>query len=112
MKSNVDNPFIATSAEITTQTDVTASRAIDGTVYHNIGSKPIFVNITIQHAANGGDVIAKSDANVVPNLIVAETYDGAISVIVTMLTFIVLPGNYYEATATGGSSMKTWIEYT
>lgn len=107
MKTNVDNPTSPLASEITTQTDVTVSRAIDGTVYHNTTAKPIFVVVTL----NGSNQTAQfyTDSNAAPVTSVAHIQPNAVSGGVFTVSFIVLSGNYYKGV--GNLSIVTWIEY-
>lgn len=111
MKTNVDNPTSARDSEITTQADVTASRAINGTVYHNLHSKPMFVSISLDLPLNAS-VKFKCDQNATPLLIVNSLSNLNISDITMCAMFIVLPTFYYKVdTVGGGPSLSYWIEY-
>jgi hypothetical protein len=113
MKSNVDNPGSVTVnvSAITTQTDVTASRAIDGTVYHNTTGKPIYCMITLQLSTPGVGVTLLTDANPAPSTVVAFEQNNNAQLILVVLMAIVLPGNYYTLTSLG-NSFTQWIEYS
>lgn len=109
--SNVNNPPISSSSGISSQTDVTASRALDGTVYHNTTTKPIMcmVNAT---CSGGGAVLFKSDATASPSLSIGQIYNLNASAIQGLISFWVLPGYYYKGTITSTATLVTWIEYT
>ena len=96
---------------ISTQTDVTASRAIDGTVYHNTTTKPIFVQITIYFQV-GELIYAYSDNQANPTTIVAYGQNAQAGAFAAEIVFWVLPGNYYKLTKTGLSIAQYWIEYS
>ena len=96
---------------IASQSDVTGSRAIDGTVYHNSTTKPIMVVVSVG-LATADTVEAKSDATATPTLRVGYlTMNGATNVIME-LVFWVLPGSYYKVTRVGSGNLNTWMEYT
>jgi hypothetical protein len=97
---------------ISTQTDVTASRALDGTVYQNTSTKPMFVHASVAVNGNGGNVTVKSDANSTPVQTVGFVFQQTLLPVTLILTFIVLPGNYYSATQVQGCSIQYWIEYS
>ena len=103
---NVDNP--TASSAISTQTDVTASRVTDGTVYQNTSTKPIFCVVTCELAISGV-ATAKCDASVTPTTTVSRITSTV--VIDGSLTFWVLPGYYYSVNQTNGTKVS-WIEYT
>ncbi len=113
----IDHKHGMPAAPPSTQTDVTASRAYDGTVYHNTTSKPITVTVTV-NMAGSIKIIAYSDANADPTTVVAGT--GATSVATSLpmsCTFTVLPGNYYKVILTdiggaGTKSLASWIEWS
>jgi hypothetical protein len=98
------------SGAISSQTDVTASRAIDGTVYQNTGSTPIFCLVTIAMPTNGTCTF-RSDANSTPALAIAAVDNLNLASIGGATGFWVLPGNYYRAVGTGLASLDYWIEY-
>lgn len=96
----------------TIQTDVTASRAINATVYRNTGLYPIFAVISVISATtgdNGLDVYCDAQATpttkVVRGSLNATVYNDIFNV-----SFIVLPGYYYKATTVGTLTLSTWIE--
>ncbi len=99
-----------------TQSDVTGSRAIDGTVYQNTTGKPMTVKVLISlgDSGSGAYAIANSDSSNPPTTVVdkqgkvtgAQDHDLYMS-----LTFTVLPGNYYKVTGTGNPTLTNWIEW-
>ena len=102
------NPGWASVVNFSTQTDATASRAIDGTIYHNTGSTPMMVTVTL---AGGPSADARffCDSGSSPTTKVAEFVNAAGY---SATTFMVLPGYYYKVTIVGGSpSLLTWIEW-
>lgn len=111
MKTNVDNPFQATSAEITTQTDVTASRDIAGTVFQNTATKPIFCNITIAYPQNS-EVGAQCADVTPPSTYVTYLKNLNLLTIQMPMSFWVLPGYYYKVSIAGAASLVQWIEYS
>lgn len=109
-------------AGFTVQTDVRASRAINGTVYQNTSGKPMMVVITVEASATivTASLNIKTDASNPPTTTVAVMSSNNISTFAHVnnmsSTFIVLPGNYYNATEiSSGSSyiyLGSWIEWT
>ena len=106
----------ATGPGITTQTSKYATRAIDGTVYHNTLPTTIWVSVSA-FSASGiaiSKLLAVSDSSATPTVSVAA----ASTPIVTgnysvTLFFPVLPGNYYYVTAIGAALTKDiWMEYS
>jgi len=81
-------------------TNVLSSRAVS-TVYYNTTSRPIFVAITFNNAGN----------NVV-NWYINGVLTGTINLYGTVggTTFIVPPGNSYEAIPTTGQLLEQWFE--
>jgi hypothetical protein len=94
---------------ISSQTDVTASRVADGTVYHNTSTKPIFVSVSLGLGpVTQGEVFCDANAN--PTLVVAFVSNSNLASIYAHLFFLVLPGYYYKVT--GNQTIFAWIEYT
>ena len=107
----------------TTQSDVTASRAVD-TVYQNTTGKPMFVQIAVDtyySDRTSSDLsrsyVAYADANATPTTAVAKAscvINGDITNLHVdqTMTFVVLPSHYYTlalaGTETGG--IESWIE--
>lgn len=106
---NVYNP--AAAGGITTQTDVTASRAIDNTVYHNTTAKPIFCVVTV-NLSTTAQIAVSSDATATPTLVVGYIQNSNALGEIAQISFWVLPGNYYKAIKTNTATLTTWIEYT
>lgn len=107
---NVSNPSYG---KITNQTDVTATRAL-GVTYQNLTGKPLYVSVSVGSGAlTDNSIVYRSDAVTPPNtslslyrqLAGATNQNGA-------STFIVLPGNYYQAVVLSGSfTLLAWIEW-
>jgi len=118
-----------------TQNDVTASRAINGTVYRNTDDKIKIVSINIRSNIDddgaGGivgqsDIQIHSDAATPPTTLVAQV--GAVYNLIAaagasdyldnkvQAVFIVLPSNYYKATpvisgAGANPTLLDWFEW-
>lgn len=93
---------------ITTQTNATASRAIN-TVYQNTSGKPMFV--TIYASCNAGTFLqANTDSTTNPSLTVALVNNTGASSGNLSVSFWVLPGNYYKGL--GGTTLNGWLEWT
>ena len=100
---------------VSTQSVVTGSRAF-GTVYHNTNATAMFVTVSGTTSAGGDAVLmtAITDSSSSPSTTVAQDQStlsvtgGAVS-----LTFVVLPGNYYEATLSGNGTLAVsyWTEW-
>jgi hypothetical protein len=93
-------PFVA-------QNDVTASRAIDGTVYRNTSKKTMYVSVSVTTAA-AGTIAGITDSAAAPTTTVADHDHAAAGKI--HIGFMVLPGNYYKVTNTG-AVLANWIEW-
>lgn len=105
----------AVNSAVSIQTDVTSTRALD-TVFHNSGTKPLFIAASIFNGLGASGttayVQALSDANVTPVLVVAQAGDFQ-DVNRYMLFFIVLPGNYYKIQKFNiNITLLTWIEWS
>ena len=92
-----------------TQTDQTASRAIDGTVYTNTTGFSMLVAITYSGAGGGSSIEVKTDANANPVMVVGKASSAGL---LSTITFEVLKGNKYKATDAGGGVKIAWIEWT
>ena len=96
---------------ITTQNVVTASRTMN-TVYQNTSGKPMCVVITAQNGGTTGVTLIYSDSSSAPTTVIAEIGNGPSQAAFTV-TFWVLSGNYYKATAPGSPmGLLYWVEYT
>jgi hypothetical protein len=92
---------------ISTQTDATASRAINGTVYQNTGTKPIYVSVVATQSVGLLSMAGFTDVNAAPVLqVTAFTFMSG----TTTINFVVLPNNYYKVTSTNAVIAK-WIEW-
>ena len=92
-----------------TQNVVTGSRLL-GTVYHNTGTHPIFVTVSDLNTATT-NLYAETDSSSSPSTVVTE-----VNVFLNsrnMVSFWVLPGNYYEVidTMSGTSTLSYWVEW-
>lgn len=94
----------------TTQNVVTGSRVL-GTVYQNATGKTMWVTVAIQSTSAGGaNIAAYTDSNVTPVTRVAAGF--ANNPVDIPMSFLVLSGNYYECTASGGApSLAQWTEW-
>jgi len=96
---------------ITTQVDVTGSRAIN-TVFHNTGAKTLWVNASVS-STTATLIQGITDAGAAPTMVIVDA--GLVSgppsgVGVTgyfPITFPVLPGNYYKIV---GGTLIRWVE--
>lgn len=101
--------FIASGGGISTQTDVKASRAVNGTVYQNTSGKLMFVSVTVNNTA-AYSLTGYSDSNAAPALIVSAIYQTTTAVN-DSIDFFVLPNNYYKVVATGTPTIASWVEW-
>ena len=97
---------------VSAQNIVTGSRSLD-TVFHNTGTKPLFVLVTMTEF-QGNQISVLTDANAVPVAEVARIWadipPGGMNL---PIFFVVLPGNYYKiATSGGGLSSMIWTEWS
>ena len=101
------------------QSNVTASRAIDGTAYQNTSGRPLFVTVTTRCEVNGSTaqvtgysfISAFTDTNATPTTVVGR---GGINLIdlntsgaqtkrikqYGTVSFVVLPSSYYKVSTT------------
>lgn len=87
-----------------------------GTVYHNTGSKPIFVSVVCSGASAGFNVgiLGITDSSAAPTTQVnvqSVGVSGQTTVASLSCFFIVLPGNYYKVTLQN-SSLTSWFEWS
>lgn len=94
------------------QSVVTGSRTL-GTAYRNTSGKPMFVAASIRDTASSFNVSALTDSANPPTTTVMRS-DGAAANFAMAVSFVVLPGNYYKVTSSGGgsSSVLFWTEWT
>lgn len=97
----------AVNAAVSVQNVVTGSRGL-GTVFHNTGSKPLFVSVSMS-LSGATNASVKSDASVTPTTVVAAA--GAATGL-TSVSFVVLPGNYYSVSLSGAGSLFCWTEWS
>ena len=99
-----------TAGPISTQNPVTGSRAL-GTVYQNNTGKPMFVAITISMTANS-NIMAQTDASNPPSTGVGWVAYSGTGQSEHLLTFWVLPGNFYRTfTNAGAPTLTAWTEW-
>jgi len=94
-------------AAITTQTDVTASRA-SGVVYRNTGSNARFVTISATLTIGNG-LLVFTDPATPPTLVAAQGTNNTAATWNQSFSFWVLPLNYYKVVAVSG--INNWIEW-
>lgn len=89
--------------------DVSGSRASDGTVYQNTSTKPMLVSV--RSGSDAQSVLsAKTDAATPPTVEVAAFGLGA--GIGGNLTFLVLPNHYYKVSHNAGTpTLYVWNEW-
>lgn len=96
-----------------TQNVVTGSRML-GTVYQNTTAWPILITISEENT-NGGitsAIVVNTDSSSSPTTAVAYAAT-SLATGVRTLTFVVLPGNYYEAidNASATENLVLWVEW-
>lgn len=91
-----------------TMTDVTGSRAIDGTVYQNTGDGPMFVTVAVSGASDNMTVHVGS---VTPPTVVATGF-GPTASNRSSGSFFVPSGWYYKVTKGGAASLLSWVEWS
>ena len=86
------------------------SRAI-GSIYHNTGNSPIFVTVSVALSATStAEALTDSASN--PTTIVSYASQGFSSTTDQVITFIVLPNNYYKVINTSGTvTLLYWTEW-
>ena len=118
MSSNISNPGPVghpgpqgiAGPGISVQIDQTASRAIDGTIYHNTTSGIVMVVVSVVLPSSSA-VDFYTQGTALPSIYVSLLHNLNFSSIYVSTTFIVLPGWYYKGTPTGSPVLITWIEY-
>lgn len=119
MTSNINNPYIlgaqgAAGPVIPTgMFDMTAFRAIDGTVYQNTGATPLFVSIVLQSSAaslNTGTVYVDS---VTPPLIISGQFaqNATVAGGRGTISMWVLPNYYYRVVLSNTLTLISWLEW-
>lgn len=101
------------------QNDVTASRAIDSTVYQNTTDMIMIVTVTIKNTVGDtGDVyvIFYCDANASPTTMIGGVREHNITATNALFpfTFVVLPNYYYKAVNDGtynDGALQDWFEW-
>jgi hypothetical protein len=111
MPFNTQPPYNVTKVD-----DVTASRAIDGTVYQNLTGKTMFVTICGACSGNVGATAvfgAYIGANAAPNenagAVGISSFTAGL-VLYLELEFKVPPGWYYRGSSAGNCIMFLWVE--
>lgn len=112
MSGNVYNPRPLSPS---VQSNVTATRALDGTIYRNTSGRPMFVSIqlvSVTAGANYGGV--STGVNTPPTVGVAACYhDATLSALRATISFVVLPLYYYQFNQnTGTFTLGSWVEWT
>lgn len=93
----------------TTQNVVTGSRAV-GTVYQNTGSTSMYVSVAY-YSNSVSQFEALTDSLSTPTTGVGFANPNTTNTYVTFF-FVVLPGNYYEVTASAGTpTVQQWVEW-
>ena len=111
---NLQNPTTVTTnllSQLTSQVTANAYRAIDGTVYHNTTSKPIWITLSIDVKSLTGLVTVYSDATNTPSTVIATEQNNTAVIIRMVTTVPILPGNYFSVSVTN-SDLVYWIETT
>jgi len=95
-----------------TQALVTGQRAAN-TTYQNAGASAMLVSVCWDMSSKSANISALSDANNPPVTEVAQVADTtANSGVTAQIFFLVLPGNYYACSITGGTPpLVSWVEY-
>ena len=104
------------SPVVSTQSIVTGSRAFN-TVFHNTTGAPILVTVGAwtNDGAGQSSYTVKTDSNPTPTTVVVSSTDGNNSSITLSrtITFMVLPGNYYEVVTDSSTlTVGSWTEWT
>jgi len=100
----------AGGGSVTTQSDVTASRALDGTVYQNTTGKTMFISINWSKGSIDNLIVYSDSANP-PTTRVSQQTEFGVGSLISQFS-VVLPGNYYRAVPnTGGLTLNSWIEW-
>jgi hypothetical protein len=97
----------AFSVPTTVTTQAQPVRAL-GVVYQNTTAKPVFVSIVILGSSSTG-ALAKTDSSNPPTTPVGTVANADATPVNMMMTFIVLPGNFY--TVTGAGTITLWTEW-
>ena len=97
------------------QSDVTSSRAINGTVYQNTSGRPLIITVTIDCTGDDYDrAVAYCDSNASPTTVVT-----AVGHLVgngereyLSMTFVAVPSYYYKVTSAAGTpTLVDWFEW-
>ncbi len=104
-----------------TQSDVTASRAINGTVYQNTSGKIMIVTVSVTMTCDNLETAtvtfycaAANPPTVVKGIVSHFQQAATLSSVNGAITFVVPVNYYYKATAsgTGAAAKQSWIEDT
>ena len=104
---------------VSSQNVVTGSRSAS-TVYQNTNVTPLFVCVTTTLQViltTTASIDAFTDASNPPTTAVTGAYNltttagTLISKVITPITFIVLPGNFYEVILSGTATIDIWVEW-
>ena len=96
---------------ITTQSNVTATRALN-TVYQNTSGKVMFITVAAYPSAASILLSLYTDTANPPTTLANQFYAGT-NITVTVSGFV-LPGSYYEVKSSIGppTVLSTWMEWT
>lgn len=98
-------------AGITTQRDVTASRAAN-TVYQNTTGVPMIITASVTGSPSSTTANFYSDSNPAPTTLVAKQLNAQGGTFeYHPVTFVVLAGNYYKFTGSAAMTVQLWIEW-
>lgn len=104
MKTNLSNSYIGFS----TQQELHLTRTL-GTIYQNTNVRPMLVIITCDLPLTASCIVY-SDSNANPTTPMCNMYNNAGVQTSATSSFIVLPGNYYQANGFNAASMVIWVE--
>ena len=108
----MNNLFNPQTKQFTTSTDVSGSRAIDGTVYHNTTNKPRSISALCALAAGhlGDQLYAFCDVVNGSTVQVWIGLSSSLNADARTVNFIVPPGYFYAITNAGAWTKQSWVE--
>jgi hypothetical protein len=97
----------------TTQNVVTGSRSFN-TVFHNTTGKALWVSVGTSSTGTTVSNNVLTDSSNPPTTSVGFNFNTPTTSgnFVATMTFIVLPGNFYEITASAGNQIAYWVEWS
>lgn len=98
----------AINTAVAAQAVVTGARALN-TVFQNVGSKPLFVSVSL--GLNGASAQVMTDASLIPTTAVLSVSGSSSAPPGIPVFFIVLPGNYYRIVTSGAVAANIWTEW-